>query len=380
MAQNPLALAEDLAEIMAADEGYYADTVQSIPIAHYLDEARAQREIALMRRTPVIAAHASELAPGTAMVFDRLGPSVILARTREGTVHAFRNTCRHRGTRLLKGEGCQKRGTLLCPYHHWSYGLDGRLLAVPEESDGFPGLDKAAMGLRPVPVQERCGFIWVAVEGDAQTDFDAHIDPIAEDLETFGYDTHVFFRRSVSTRACNWKLITDAFLELYHVQRLHKDTIARFFLDNRAISKPKGPHILSAIARLDFKEAFRKAPQDWDLRNEVSFTNYVFPNATTIVHPDYLSLITLYPKSARETEAVHTILIPKNPETEEERIHWEKAWTLIDEGVFQGEDFWVSEEGQAGIDAGGIDEVTLGRFEYALKIFHDTIDKAIEKL
>ncbi len=102
--------------------------------------------------------------PGDYETFD-LGPeSVLVLRDRDGSISGFHNVCRHRGARLLDGSGnCP--ATITCPYHGWSYRHDGSLIGVPMR-DSFPGLDRAAHGLRPVRVDTALGFVFVCLAGD----------------------------------------------------------------------------------------------------------------------------------------------------------------------------------------------------------------------
>ena len=380
MARAHIELASDIAGNIKQGVMPSSEHVRALDAALFTDDARFLRERTLFLNTPLIAAHSSELPePKTMKAFDRLGLPIILVRTANGQVNAFYNVCRHRGTRLIGGGECVRRPTILCPYHNWSYSLDGDLIAVPLEEEGFPGLDHGAYRLRSVPAVEREGFIWLTVNGRDE-DFAGHIDPLSEDFKSFGFPSHVVFRESTRNHKCNWKLIVNAFLESYHVKRLHKNTVGDFFLDNQAATEELGPHLRSAVARSEFKDKIADRPETWNDRTDLSYTHFVFPNVITVYHPDYISVIALFPKSAGETEAVHTMLIPHEPRSEDERAHWERSYDLINDGVFRGEDFWVSEQAQQGLESGALDQLTIGRFEYIIGQFHDRLDEAIGRL
>src|SRR5262249_59115777 len=109
---------------------------------------------------------------GSYVARDAAGTPILAVRGSDGQVRAFRNACRHRGTQLAAGAGCEK--AFVCRYHGWTYGLDGRLRHVPDEH-GFPGLDKSTRGLVPVATVERHGLVFVTQEQPA---FDLDVDDL----------------------------------------------------------------------------------------------------------------------------------------------------------------------------------------------------------
>lgn len=135
--------------------------------ALYLDPAVVEAEQgAIFERTWQLAGHVADLpAPGRYLTMDVGTQPVLVLRDDAGRLTAFRNVCRHRGSRLLAGTGeCPK--AIRCRYHGWTYRLDGTLIGVPE-GRRIPGLDKPALGLLPVRVEELCGLIFVNLDEDA---------------------------------------------------------------------------------------------------------------------------------------------------------------------------------------------------------------------
>ena len=110
-----------------------------------------------------VVCHGSDIpAAGDWRTIDYLGESVIVIRGDDLAVRAFANVCRHRGSRVVSGSaGCSRR--LTCPYHAWTYALDGRLIGVPHKSD-YPGLETSALGLVPVDLETWHGFLFVRLE------------------------------------------------------------------------------------------------------------------------------------------------------------------------------------------------------------------------
>src|SRR3954447_23628339 len=123
---------------------------------------------AIFERTWQLAGHVSDLSePGSYLTTDVVDQPILVVRDHDGEVRAFRNVCRHRGSRLLSGSGqCGK--AIRCLYHGWTYKLDGTLIGVPEGRD-IPGLDKARLGLHEVRAEVFCGLVFVNLDADAES-------------------------------------------------------------------------------------------------------------------------------------------------------------------------------------------------------------------
>src|SRR4051794_26851433 len=121
---------------------------------------------AIFERTWQLAGHVSDLAePGTYLTIDVGDQPVLVVRDHDGEIRAFRNVCRHRGSRLLSGSGaCGK--AIRCLYHGWTYRLDGELIGVPEGRD-IPDLDKSRLGLHQVRAEVFCGLVFVNLDPGA---------------------------------------------------------------------------------------------------------------------------------------------------------------------------------------------------------------------
>jgi Rieske 2Fe-2S family protein len=365
-----LALAKVLAEGGARRE----PAITHVPASAYTDPARyaVERERLFGRRPLVIAPSALLPQPGMAVPHDGYGKPLLVTRDREGKAHVFLNVCQHRGTRLVEGGDPVCAAKLVCPYHAWTYGLDGMLLALPR-SDAFPGLDKGSLGLRRLPTLEAGGLIWFAF--DKAADF-AEPAALGKDFDAFDLSGQYLFKRRTHDVAANWKLIMDAFLESYHVQRLHAATIGPFFKDGVASGDRIGPHQRSAVGR--DVDAIECAAEDWpSLRRAITYTYQMFPATILIVSPDYMNLMTLMPRGVDRVLVEDFMLIPEAPATEKALAHWEKSWNLLDGGVFGAEDFRAAALGQEGLMSGAIDRLTLGGLEGGIKVFHDAVDAAL---
>lgn len=348
-----------------------------VPADRYVDPAWfAKEKAALFDALPqVIAPSALVPKPNMAVPHDATGRPLLITRDKSGEVHVFLNVCRHRGTRLVEGLDTVCAGRIACPYHAWTYALDGSLIGMPRP-ETFPGLDKKEFGLKPIPTREAGGLIWFSPVGDP--DF-GEAETLGHDFDAFGMGgLHLFARRTHDVPA-NWKLIMDAFLESYHVTRLHSETIGPFFKDGVTAADMIGGHQRSAVGRAaDLADIdLGNWPQ---LRSAVTFAYSLFPAAQVIVSPDYVNLMVMMPQSVDRTLVEDFMLIPEPPQTEKAQSHWQRSWDLLDGGVFGSEDFRAAALGQEGLSSGAVAELTLGTLEGGIRQLHDAIEARIGQI
>lgn len=160
--------------------------------------------------------------------------SVLLVRGRDEVLRAFLNVCRHRGAQLCTEDDGRLRRNLRCPYHSWTYALDGKLVAAPNigtlsDDDGTP-IDRYRFGLVPVALTEWLGYAWVCLS-DTPPPF---TDVVAEATRTLGDADAIdrygigglnLGRRIVYDVAANWKLIVENFMECYHCSSIHPELV-----------------------------------------------------------------------------------------------------------------------------------------------------------
>jgi phenylpropionate dioxygenase-like ring-hydroxylating dioxygenase large terminal subunit len=183
------------------------------------DVLRLERD-RIFRSAWQYAGRAAQVAePGSFLTCDAVGVPVVVVRDKEGSLRAFLNVCRHRGSVVCEGEG--SRETLQCPYHAWTYNLDGSLRAAPrtEREEGF---DKSQLGLVQVQVDAWGPFVFVNADPGAPP-LAEHLGELPELVTAAGLDLGSlrFLHRATSEYEANWKICCENFLECYHCQVAH---------------------------------------------------------------------------------------------------------------------------------------------------------------
>ena len=366
-----LKLAEEIGQQHSREEPHQTSVSASV----YTDPAYWRREKrGIYDRLPQILCPSALLpAAGSFVPHNGTGRSLLITRDGEGMVHVFLNVCRHRGTRLIEGDEVSCAKKLVCPYHAWTYSVDGRLLAIPRP-DTFPDLDKSTMGLVELPSNETGGMIWYCPREDS-ADFSL-AEKLGEDFDALGIAEHVLFRRKTHIVSANWKLIMDAFLESYHVTRLHAKTIGPFFKDGVTSGDTIGPHSRSAVGRLEDLDNIDLTDMT-QMRKVITFAYQLLPGALVVPSPDYINLMVLMPQAHDRTLVEDFMLIPEQPANDKARDHWERSWALLDGGVFAGEDFRAAELGQQGLSSGAVPELTLGTLETGIRRYHECVEEAL---
>lgn len=360
-----------LADALARGEARLGERILEMDSAVYTDPQRFEAEQkSIFSKVPLIVAP-SALLPERKHAFthDGYGVPLLVTRDGEGQAHVLANVCRHRGTRLVDSDDVVPAKGIACPYHAWTYAPDGSLKGLPR-AECFPGLDKSTKSLLSFAAVESGGLIWFGKAPD--TDF-ASAEALANDFDAFGMGSLHLYRRNTHEVAANWKLIVDAFLESYHVQRLHAGTIASFFADGITAGDTIGPHMRSVVGRSENLADMDR--DDWgQLRRAVTYTYMIFPFSVLVVSPDYINLLVIMPQSVGRSLVEDFMLIPEPPADAQAEEHWRKSWDLLDGGTFGGEDFRAAALCQQGLESGLLDKATLGTLESGIADFHATID------
>ena len=196
---------------------------RTLPPWCYTSEAFFRREVErLFLGTWQFVGRVEEIPnPGDYMCSDTPGGPIVVLRDGDGGLRAFANSCRHRGSRVLDGTGHCDR--IICPYHSWTYRLDGSLMGAPA-MDQTVDFDEAHYGLTPLRLETWEGFIWISFDPDIE-DLESYYGDMFERFATYKFSEMVVTRRSDYVLDCNWKLLVDNAHEAYHTGTVHKTSI-----------------------------------------------------------------------------------------------------------------------------------------------------------
>ena len=205
---------------MAGGDSYARAIETTLPYDWYADpDVLRREEERIFRRAWQYAGHVGQLGDGAGYFAARAGRTpIVVTRDWDGVLRAFVNVCRHRGSVIAEGES--SRETLQCPYHAWTYGLDGRLRAAPR-SDEEPDFPRDQLGLVPVAVDAWGPFIFVNASAAPEPLADALGSLPAQVAELLDVDSLVHHSRWEAEIAANWKIVSENFLECYHCQVAH---------------------------------------------------------------------------------------------------------------------------------------------------------------
>ena len=294
------------------------DQALSLPPGCYQDTDWAERETGLFRSGWIGVGRADQVPEaGSFRALDFAGQSVILLRDREGGLRAFANTCRHRGARLLDGEG-ECRG-IRCPFHSWAYRLDGSLVAAPQMDDAR-GFDRADYGLIAYRAEERLGFVFVCLFPDAPP-LDSVLGDFARVHAPWPLETLVTTRRRALQVDCNWKAFLEVFNEYYHLPFVHPDSIDDVYAPPDPATPVTGAYASQFGATegtgglLQDQQEHALPPMPGLTGREAAGVRYtwVFPNMTFAAGTDALWVYEAYPLGPDRCHVVQTACFP--PET-----------------------------------------------------------------
>jgi phenylpropionate dioxygenase-like ring-hydroxylating dioxygenase large terminal subunit len=182
--------------------------------------------------------HVSEIPnPGDYQVFDFLGEMLFAIRGQDGVVRAFHNVCRHRAARLLDGPRGHCARRIICPYHAWSYDLEGKLASVGGDRGAFPDLDIGRESLVPVEMEIYAGFVFVRVKGNGPS-VAAMLAPYADEVATHEFERlQPLGRVTLRPRTVNWKNVGDNYSDALHIPVAHPGLTRLFGASYRVESK-----------------------------------------------------------------------------------------------------------------------------------------------
>ena len=378
---------------MATSAAVEADRTRA-PVAHhalpawiYNHPEMTRLEIErILRPSWQIACHISEVPkPGDFRTLE-LGPdSIVVLRDREQRVRAYHNVCRHRGARILDGAG-RCPGTIVCPYHGWSYNYEGALLGVPGK-ESFPGLDRAEYGLKSVHVEVHLGFVFICLAKDPPP-LRERWAPFVEELAPYRFEEMVpLVPVSHEEWNVDWKVAMDNYLESYHVPVGHPGLNRMFTPDYQDQMGANG--IARGTSWLKEQPSPRWSERAYQALVGPTITHLpdshsrcwrfysVLPNLGIDVYPELMDFFQVLPRGPGKCVIRYAIYgLPD--ERREMRVL--RALSNRINSAVNAEDRWLCERVQAGLASPSYTPGPLSGLEKWMFEFHDILRAAIPEV
>ena len=314
----------------------------------YTDPQRHQKEMeTIFKDYPIVAGLSQDLKePGSIMLFEELGQSIIILRTKKGEVRAYLNMCTHRAMMLVDAP-C-KKNVLTCPFHGWSFDLEGDVVGMPEP-EAFENIDKVSKSLVKVPVKEWAGLIFILPRpGDEDVDLMNHLGDFAIELEQLELHGSEPVKSGTMDAHCNWKYALDTYGEGYHFPTLHKTNVA-LFNTTESLSDRFGKHSRIGWPEKAIAEFMDKPKEEWP-EPHYGGIHYIFPN-TIIFYGSvgemepFVQIFRHFPTSTDTMRTYFNVYSRTSINSEEYREFIETAGYDGTRHVVETEDYWVATEG-----------------------------------
>jgi choline monooxygenase len=302
------------------------------------------------------------------------GQSIVAIRDKKGELRAFYNVCKHRGHELLKGHGKTKR--VICPYHAWSYDLDGRFLEARQSQliENFHGEDFC---LDQVQIEIFCHMVFVNLDPKAPS-LAKQSEGLASAIMSYAPDLNrlTFAHRLTYTIKANWKSVVDNFLECYHCPVAHRDFCTLIEMDTYKVTTHGiySSHMAKAVRSNNNAYSTRKA----EVTDHAVW--FLWPNTTLMRYPGSGNFMVwrFYPVSVEETYEEFDFFF-ENPAPSDEEA---EAIKFIDD-ILQPEDIGLVESVQRGMQTPAyqqgrymVDPSGSGLSEHAVHHFHSLVRKS----
>ena len=346
-----------------------ADTEYEEPVEAYTDPDRfaLERERFFSGDIPLTVGLSGQLPePHSVLPFDDYGVPLLLRRDGDGRFRAFLNVCRHRGTVLVNEP--QRRGTIQCPYHAWTYGLDGSLRAAPRSKDE-PDFDMDCLGLVPAQVGTWGPFVFANPDMDAPG-LDVALGDLPEVVAENGLDVDSlrFHDRGAYEINANWKIAIENYLECYHCQLNHPGFV-KLIDEQNQLMEVVGLR-LTQVPPIHPDAYTDAAPYDVSDSLPTAQYHILFPAMKFNVNPGRpnLSIGPLWPVATDRTAGWYDRFFPEG--TDEE---WIEAMGVFDNQV-GSEDTGLVEAVQQGASSGALEHGRLlTRTEALIGAFQDMV-------
>jgi phenylpropionate dioxygenase-like ring-hydroxylating dioxygenase large terminal subunit len=352
--------------------------VRRVPSSRYTDPKFLEREQRMVFQRAWLCLGPTSRAPrpGDYWTLDELGESILVVRDDRGKLGAFHNSCSHRGSRLMDGRGTTD--CLRCPYHGWSYRLDGTLDVVPRP-EGMRRLRKERMGLQPIRTAEFAGFLWGTLSPDTPPLLET-LGSLPEELAPYHLEDMQTIKEKVLTVPVNWKAMLENVVDFYHVPVVHSKTINRHVRGGPDLAS-YGDHSRQRldIAPYSWRRAIDRRCTRGGPYTEKQLTALhkylIFPNFLINVLPYHLTMMQVFPIDVSSCR-LHYLFCKRRGARGVELIRAHA--TAAASRYILMEDLEMLGRFQAGVATGRVKTQVLHAEEQAIAHFHTVLNRWVE--
>jgi phenylpropionate dioxygenase-like ring-hydroxylating dioxygenase large terminal subunit len=342
------------------------NSVWKQPVESYWSIERFEAEIALLRRLPIVFCLSAMLPnKGSYIARKAAGTPLLVVRGDDGKIRAFINACRHRGMQVATDKGCAK--SFVCPYHAWTYGLEGELRHIPGHA-GFPGVEREDNALVEVSALEKGGLVYVNQSESIDL-------ATIEDIPDFFSDQQIYFDQSEYFDDANWKLLAETTMEGYHIKSLHKKSFYPYGLDNTTVVENFGSHSRVIFPFKRIEKLRGRARKDQHLNGMITSVYQLFPNVAISVLSKHSTVTIFEPISPTRTQMLIFRITNAKPDGSSTDVEESKrdASFVKDAGFDEDREAACAIQGTVSTVAN--EHLTFGYFEKAIVHFHQTLSK-----
>jgi len=294
---------------------------------------------------------------------------LVVVRDKHDQLNAFHNVCRHRGAQLVQGTG--QCGTLVCPYHKWTYGLDGHLRGVAKH-DQFTDIDNMSLGLHPASVETWMGLVFINANEHPTESLTEWLGDIGKELAPFGADKLELLKSNTISFEANWKFYIENHIDWLHLWFVHPETLAALDHDKGQFEQ-LGRHWVSyEPAKREHAQAYKTSSPLPDIphvkdaigRYSENGAHFIFPNLPIFTGTSFFAIAELIPLTAEKTQMkVNLLGVPGGDE--------DAFFELFNE-ITKGEDARIIENIQRNVRSKHFAVGPLAHsYEKAISDFHD---------
>jgi choline monooxygenase len=278
----------------------------TVPPAIYADEEIHRLELEqIFKREWVCPGMAADIPnAGDYLTWNVAGQPVFVIRSKDGSIRTYANVCLHRMMTLLEGKGCAQRIT--CPYHGWTYDTEGKVIGAGYMAGRDPEFDKKGYRLPEVRTEVWQGIIYVTLNPDAPSVKEL-LSALEPEVARFKLDKYVPFETQDHIWNTNWKLLTENFMESYHLPVAHKETVGAWCpVDQSTFPEHTNLAFTWQTFEKDETATYGRAHKDnTHLEGKWRYTSLmptVFPTHMYVLAPDHMWYLSLMPKGAQQVQ------------------------------------------------------------------------------